>query len=92
MLVADTRKPEADHVYMARRGRLILDREKQTVDLVLEDGTQYSHRGPDGKQVDTFRFPKELIVTLDPEERLPAVRAPAGHERADHPAALPAGG
>jgi LPS export ABC transporter permease LptG len=67
VLVADTRKPEATMLYMARRGRLILDREKQTVDLVLQDGTQYSHRGADGKQIETFRFPKELIVTLDPK-------------------------
>ncbi len=68
VLVADTRKPDTTMLYMAKRGRLILDRQKQTVDLVLQDGTQYSHRGVDGKQVDTFRFPKELIVTLNPKE------------------------
>src|SRR5258706_1721953 len=67
VLVADTAKPEATVLYMARRGRLILDREKQTVTLVLEDGTRYSNRGTDGKQVETYRFPKELVVTLDPK-------------------------
>jgi LPS export ABC transporter permease LptG/LPS export ABC transporter permease LptF len=67
VLVADTSKPEAPILYMARRGRLILDREKQTVDLVLEDGTRYSNRGADGKQGETYRFPQQLVVQLDPK-------------------------
>jgi lipopolysaccharide export system permease protein len=71
VLVADTSKPEAPVLYMAKRGRLILDREKQTVDLVLEDGTRYSNRGPDGKQVETYRFPQQLIVRLDPKSVFP---------------------
>jgi LPS export ABC transporter permease LptG/LPS export ABC transporter permease LptF len=67
VLVADTTKQESTVLYMARRGRLILDRDKQMVDLVLEDGTQYSNRGADGKQVETYRFPQQLIVHLDPK-------------------------
>ena len=67
VLVADTTKPEATVLFMARRGRLILDRQKQTVDLVLQDGTRYASRDAEGKQVDTFRFPKEVIVTIDPK-------------------------
>jgi lipopolysaccharide export system permease protein len=66
VLVAET-KPAGTDLYMAQRGRLIMDREKQTVDLVLADGTRYSSRGPDGKQVETYRFQKELIVQLDPK-------------------------
>ena len=66
VLVAET-KPAGTDLYMARRGRLIMDRVKQTVDLVLEDGTRYSNRGPDGRQVETYRFQKELIVQLDPK-------------------------
>jgi LPS export ABC transporter permease LptG/LPS export ABC transporter permease LptF len=66
VLVAET-KPAGTDLYLARRGRLIMDRVKQTVDLVLEDGTRYSNRGPDGKQVETYRFQKELIVQLDPK-------------------------
>ena len=67
VLVADTTKPENTVVTMARRGRMILDRQKQTVTLVLEDGTRYANRGADGKQVETYRFPKELVLTLDPK-------------------------
>ena len=67
VLVADTSRQEAPIVYMARRGRLVLDRDKQTVDLVLEDGTRYSRRGVDGRQVETYRFPTSIIVGLDPK-------------------------
>ena len=66
VLLADTRKPTTD-LYMARRGRLILDRDKQTVDLVLEDGNRYSTRGTEGKEVEVYRFPQNLTVTLDPK-------------------------
>ena len=67
VLVADTSKQDSTVLYMARRGRLILDRDKQMVDLVLEDGTQYSNRGTDGKELRTFRFPQQVIVHLDPK-------------------------
>src|SRR6266849_6399313 len=67
VLVADTTKPEATVLYMASRGRLLLDRQKQTVDLVLEDGTRYSNRGDDRKRVETYRFPQQLVIQLDPK-------------------------
>jgi LPS export ABC transporter permease LptG/LPS export ABC transporter permease LptF len=71
VLVADTSKADSTVLFMARRGRLILDRGKQTVDLILEDGTRYSSRGPDGKELETYRFPQELIVKLDPKTVFP---------------------
>jgi len=71
VMVADTSRAESTVLYMASRGRLILNREKQTVDLVLEDGTRYSNRGPDGKEIETFRFPQQLIVKLDPQSVFP---------------------
>ena len=67
VLVADTHKPDEPVVYLARRGRLALDRTKQTVDLVLADGNRYSNRGVGGREVETYRFPGELIVSLDPK-------------------------
>lgn len=71
VLVADTSKADSTVLFMARRGRLILDRGKQTVDLILEDGTRYSSRGPDGKELETYRFPQQLIVKLDPKTVFP---------------------
>ncbi|HEY2431439.1 MAG TPA: LptF/LptG family permease [Vicinamibacterales bacterium] len=71
VLVADTRKAGALDLYMARNGRLNLNREKQTVDLVLENGTRYSSQGPDGRQIDTYRFSEQLVVKLDPKSVFP---------------------
>jgi LPS export ABC transporter permease LptG/LPS export ABC transporter permease LptF len=71
VLIADTSKADAPKIYMASHGRLILNREKQTVDLVLEDGTQYSNRSVDGRDIETYRFEKDLIVKLDPQSVFP---------------------
>jgi len=71
VLVADTRTNGQTVLYLARGGRLWLDSEKQTVDLVLNDGTRYSSTGPNGKQIETYRFPRELIVSLDPKTVFP---------------------
>ena len=92
VLVADTRKPDAPISIMARRGRLILDRDKQTVDLVLEDGTRYStprRRRQAGRDLPVPA--RSLIVTLDPKSVFPRFELMRGHERADHPAAPGAG-
>jgi lipopolysaccharide export system permease protein len=78
VLVADTNKPEAVVLYMARQGRLVLDRAKQTVALVLEDGTRYSSSGPNGRQVETYRFASDLIVKLDPQSVFPRMELQRG--------------
>jgi lipopolysaccharide export system permease protein len=71
VMVADTTKPEAPVLYMARRGRLVLNRAEQTVVMVLEDGTRYSSAGPEGKEINTFRFEQQLFVRLDPQSVFP---------------------
>ncbi len=68
VMVAETNRPDGTTVlYLANRGRLLLDRVKQTVDLLLEDGVRYSSRGLDGRAIETYRFPQQLIVKLDPK-------------------------
>jgi LPS export ABC transporter permease LptG/LPS export ABC transporter permease LptF len=99
VMVAETNGPGGSTVlYMANRGRLVLDRAKQTVDLVLEDGVRYSSRGLDGKAIETYRFPQQLIVKLDPrsvfqnlqlarglsEMSVSALRAQAAEKRANN--------
>src|SRR6185312_15568110 len=78
VLVADTRGSNGTTLYLARSGRLILDRVKQTVDLVLINGTRYSNTGPDGRQIETYRFPRELIVSLDPKTVFPRMEIQRG--------------
>jgi LPS export ABC transporter permease LptG/LPS export ABC transporter permease LptF len=79
VLVADTREPNRTTLYLARNGRLILDRAKQTVDLVLINGNRYSTTGPEGRQqIETYRFPRELIVSLDPKTVFPRIELQRG--------------
>lgn len=76
VLVADTRKPDATHIYMAAGGRLALDRANRRVDLILVDGTRYS-TSKQG-ETDTFRFPAELIMGLDPDTVFGRMELPRG--------------
>ncbi|HEX5475664.1 MAG TPA: LptF/LptG family permease [Vicinamibacterales bacterium] len=78
VLVADTRKPDRTVIYLARRGQLNLNRAAQRVDLILEDGTQYSSNPLKGGEVQTYRFPKELIVALDPNSVFPRMELQRG--------------
>jgi LPS export ABC transporter permease LptG/LPS export ABC transporter permease LptF len=67
VLVADTSKPDQPTLFMARRGRIVLNPARQLVDLVLNDGTRYSTGGPGSSDIDTYRFTDDLIVKLDPK-------------------------
>ena len=68
VLVAETNNPDGTTaLFLANRGRLVLDRVKQTVHLVLEDGVRYNSRGLDGRAIETYRFPEQLIISLDPK-------------------------
>ena len=77
VLVADTTQRDAPKLFMAREGRLLLDRVKQTVDLVLVDGTRYSSRA-NGTEVETYRFREQLIVKLDPNTVFPSANLMRG--------------
>ena len=98
VMVAETNRPDSTTVvFMADRGRLILDRVKQTVDLALEGGVRYSTRGTDAKAIETYQF-KDIIVSLDPktvfqnlqlsrglsELTIPQLQEQAENKRANH--------
>src|SRR4029077_1300118 len=78
VLIADTTKPDSTVLYMASRGRLLLNRDKQTVELYLEDGSRYSNRTPDGRDIETYRFQKELVIKLDPQSVFPRIELMRG--------------
>ena len=71
VLIADTKEPDKPVLYMANRGRLILNREEHTVALVLNDGTRYSYRSADGRDIETYRFQQDLTIKLDPKTVFP---------------------
>jgi LPS export ABC transporter permease LptG/LPS export ABC transporter permease LptF len=71
VLLANTSKPDALDIYMATRGRIVLDPAKRTVELLLTDGMQYSTMRP-GESSAT-RFSQDLIIRLDPDSVFPPV-------------------
>lgn len=65
-------------IFLADRGRLVLDRAAKRVDLVLADGIRYSP-GSDAGEYDIYAFRDDpLILGLDPNTVFPAAGPPKG--------------
>ncbi len=64
VFMADTSRDDQTIVYLAKRGRLVVDRDKKTVELLLEDGSSHSTslKDPDSHQGGTF---DRQIISLD---------------------------
>ncbi len=71
VLLANTTKPEAVDLYLAKRGQVVLDPVKRTVELILVDGTSYATGGEPGQSSMT-RFGQQ-IIRLDPNTVFPPV-------------------
>jgi LPS export ABC transporter permease LptG/LPS export ABC transporter permease LptF len=79
VMVADTGQAGETKVYFAERGRLVVDRAKRTVDLVLSQGTSYRTGGPGGKpaDTDTLRF-TETVLGLNADAVIPQISIQKG--------------
>jgi len=66
VFLADTSRPEEPTVFTAGAGRLVIDREKRRVDLVLIDGTRHTANLKDPTKYEIARF-AQLILGLDPD-------------------------
>jgi LPS export ABC transporter permease LptG/LPS export ABC transporter permease LptF len=70
LLVANTSKANAPELYLASRGRVVLDPVKRTVELILTNGTKYAPGAAPG-EANTTRFAEQLILRLDPNTVFP---------------------
>ncbi len=77
VFLADTTTPQNPVVYLADRGRMLLDRQRRTVTLVLEDGTQHTSKADAPQDYSVARF-RELVLSLDPETVFPRAGPPKG--------------
>ena len=79
VMVADIGQAGETKVYFAERGRLVVDRAKRTVDLVLSQGTSYRTGGPGGKpaDTDTLRF-TETVLGLNADAVIPQISIQKG--------------
>jgi LPS export ABC transporter permease LptG/LPS export ABC transporter permease LptF len=76
LMVADTTHPDSMKLYLARRGRIVVDAAQRSVRLVLTDGTAYA-TGQPGEST-TNRFLDQLVITLDPNSVFPPIDLPPG--------------
>jgi len=70
VFLADATQPEHTTVFVAKTGRLLIDREKRTVELVLENGTQHTTSRDHPDQYDGNVF-ASTVIKVDPESIFP---------------------
>ena len=70
VLAADLSNASSPVVYLAKRGRMVIDRQAQTIHMVLEDGTRHVTKLEDPAAYEVLRFDR-TIVTLDPSSVFP---------------------
>jgi LPS export ABC transporter permease LptG/LPS export ABC transporter permease LptF len=77
VFAAETSRPGQPVVYLAKRGRMAIDRAKRTVSMVLEDGSSHTTgrtSGASGTQAaDTYEVSqfRQVVLNLDPETVFP---------------------
>jgi len=77
VFMADSRETQQPAIYLARHGRVVIDRNARTVQMVLNEGTR--HTADAAGKYEVFRF-KDLILTVNPERVFPRT-GPARGER-----------
>ena len=71
VFLADNRDPENPQVYIADKGRVIIDREDRVVDIVLTSGGGHRVDPEDPATYDVHGF-DESVIKLDPDSVFPA--------------------
>jgi LPS export ABC transporter permease LptF/LPS export ABC transporter permease LptG len=75
VFMADNRAGQSPSVYLARRGRVVIDRTARTLEMVLEDGACHTADGAGTYEV--FQFDR-LLLSLNPETVFPRQGPPLG--------------
>jgi LPS export ABC transporter permease LptG/LPS export ABC transporter permease LptF len=75
VFMSDNRGGEGSTIYLARRGRVVIDRNKKTVEMVLDEGTRHS-ADPAGKY-EVYSFDR-VLLNLSPGGMFPEGGPPKG--------------
>jgi LPS export ABC transporter permease LptG/LPS export ABC transporter permease LptF len=79
VLAADTTNPTQPIIYLAKRGRMVVDRQAKTIQMVLEEGTRHKTQIDDPAAYEVLRFDNTLMA-LDPARVFPR-QGPARGDR-----------
>ncbi len=77
VFMADNRQGQLPAIYLARRGRVVIDREKRTVQMILHEGARHTADAAGKYEVAKFQ---ELILSVNPDRVFPR-SGPARGER-----------
>ena len=75
VFMVDNRSASTPAAFLARRGRVVIDRQQRTVEMVFEDGAR--HTAESGGKYEVFRF-ERLLLSLNPETVFPRSGPPLG--------------
>jgi LPS export ABC transporter permease LptF/LPS export ABC transporter permease LptG len=68
VFMVDSRPGQTPATYLARQGRVVIDREQETIEMVLQDGAR--HTADAGGKYEVFQF-RQLQLRLNPETVFP---------------------
>jgi LPS export ABC transporter permease LptG/LPS export ABC transporter permease LptF len=75
VFMSDNRGGEGTSIYLARHGRVVIDRTKQTVEIVLYEGTR--HTADAAGKYEAYSF-ERIVLNLNPETMFPKDGPPKG--------------
>lgn len=70
VFAANTRNPAEPEIFIASRGRMVVNREKRTIEMALEDGTRHRTKMSEPATYEVVRF-KQTILNLNPDSVFP---------------------
>ena len=70
VMAADTSNPSSPVIYLAKRGRMMIDRHARTIHMVLEDGARHTTKLDDPAAYEVLKF-ESTILALDPSAVFP---------------------
>jgi LPS export ABC transporter permease LptF/LPS export ABC transporter permease LptG len=77
VFLADATDPAHTTIFIARTGRMVIDRVKRTLELVLENGTQHTTSRDQPEQYDAEAF-EATVLKVDPESIFPRTQIVKG--------------
>jgi LPS export ABC transporter permease LptF/LPS export ABC transporter permease LptG len=70
VIAVDTRNPSQPTLFVAKSGRMVVNRDAQTIHMMLIDGAQHTTKSADPATYEIARF-KEMLIALDPQSVFP---------------------
>ena len=70
VVVGDNSAADEPKLYLAERGRILIDSSRKTVQMVLEDGTSHSVKPSEPDRYQLLQF-RQTVISLDPHSVFP---------------------